>query len=159
MLLDIKNMRKSMGLTEKDMAEAGGIRPSTYTKYESKGEIPSKYAYRMWLSLKEKGFALPMDFFYFTSYNLHLNMILNKYTQNDIVKLFKFSKQSTVSKLIQENIPMYEFKEDFYRVFNPLYVAKEISSTTLEESDITSLQAKGSIMFIKKGIEERRDKC
>lgn len=147
MRFDLKKERIRCGMNRERAAIAAGLTKESYSGYEEKGEIPCKYAYKIWKN--EPSFKLPDDFFYFTSFSLKCNMHYYGLTQKDIAKAFAIPSQSNVSMMMQENVPMYEYKEDFLRLFDPLVVPCRTEADG-RLVPITELSPKGNFMARKK---------
>lgn len=120
MKIDLNRIRHDLDIPAKTVIEAMGLTPSFYYHCEKKQEIPCRYVYKAWDKIP--GFYIPEDFFYYTSYTLLCNMKYYSMKQSEIAKLFNFASQGRVSYLMQENVPMYEMKEEFIKAFNPLIV-------------------------------------
>ncbi|MCR4902067.1 MAG: DNA-binding protein [Butyrivibrio sp.] len=149
MEISLKKIRESYSLSKSEFADIIGITELFYSQYEQKDELPSKYVYLLWQNLKE--FPIPNDFFFYTSFALEVNMKYHHMTQKQVAELFEIANQSTISGYLQDNIPMYEKKEYFWK-FNPfilpsiLLPGKEKYTT----KEITDLQAKGNFILVEK---------
>lgn len=125
MKYDLKLIREKFDISTKDLSKYFGIEEKYCAQYEEIGEIPSKYVYMLWKRLP--GTPIPEDFFAYTSYTLLINMKYHGLTQTDIKEMFGFKNQSTVSKYMSSNIPMYEMKNFFIENFNPLIMPVQLS--------------------------------
>ena len=153
MKINLKKIRTQLGKTDEEFAKVLELNIATYDNYEENGELPSKHVYKLWK--KYKDFPLPDDFFYYTSYTLYINMKYHNLTQTDIAKLFNICNQSTISYIMQENIPMYELKEEFNK-FNPFIIPKVYKKKGLE--DYKNLVPKRNFAQLRKKQEIRRKK-
>lgn len=120
MIFDLKKARKELGISAEDIAKAAGIVESFYRKYEKEGAIPSKYIYKIWQQYPK--YPLPDDFFWYTSYSLQCNLTYHDLTQKDAARILGLSGQPVISKYLSANIPMYEYKEEFRKNFDPLII-------------------------------------
>ncbi len=158
MFYDLEKVRNQYHLTPKQMGALMGIREVFYKKYESRNELPSKYVYMLWEKLEN--FPIPEDFFYFTSFTLLANMKYHNMTQKEVAEALGFANQTTISNFIQDNIPMYEKKQEFIRAFSPLivpYAIENYETNTIPEK-MTDLVPRGNLMLAetrKKRKEER----
>ncbi len=136
-------------MSKAQFAEIIGITELFYSEYEKKDELPSKYVYLLWKNLKD--FPIPKDFFFYTSFTLKVNMDYHHLTQKKIADLFEIANQSTISGYLQENIPMYEKKEYFWK-FDPFILPSIIVPDKDEyiTREITDLQAKGNFILVEK---------
>ena len=155
MKYDLKKTMELLDLTFDDVSKYLGIEAPYCRKYAKLGELPSKHVYVLWKRLP--GTPIPEDFFYYTSYTLQINMKYHDLKQIDIRDMFHFKNQSTVSKYMSENIPMYEMKELFIENFDPLIVPLEIkyNENNINFYPITDLVSKCNVMesFRKMAIE------
>lgn len=149
MIFDLKKVREEIYHAQKrEFAKIVGIGEVYYSEYEKKGEIPSKYIYLLWQNLKD--FPIPSDFFIFTSATLQANMSYHHINQEKIREMFGFSSQTTVSKYLKENYPMYEMKEIFLS-FDPLIVPfqalyeKDGKDTVVHFAALTDLNPSGNL--------------
>ena len=120
MKYDLFSVRKAYGYTVAQFAKFTELSVSNYVIYERENEIPSKYIYKLWKKIPE--FPIPKDFFYYTSATLIINMAYYSISQVEIAEIFGFSTQATVSGYLRENVPMYEKKEEFLKVFQPIII-------------------------------------
>lgn len=145
------------GFSVQEMGRFVGIAPIYYERYEKEGEIPSKYIYRLWLKIK--GFPIPDDFFWYTSFTLIVNMKYHKLTQTQIARMFDIQNQSTISSLLSDNIPMYELKEYFHQ-FEPLIIPMQAEfdcgKDNAERHEIQELKPKGNFISVRKKREARK---
>lgn len=155
MKYDLKSMRLKLGLNYRQMEELIGFNSSLYSNYEKKREIPSKYIYLLWKNTNGQ-FEIPEDFFFYTSYTLLVNMKLHNLKQVDIVKMFHFRRQSTVSAILQENIPMYE-KKEYFQQFSPLYIPMTCHPDSGQLLPIKDIVPKGNFM-VDKSRKGKREK-
>lgn len=121
MKFNLEKSLKETGKTPEEIAGAAGIRVRTLEEYGRRKDIPSKYAYLIWKKIPS--FPIPEDFFYYTSFNLQVNMRYHRMTQGEIASLFFLGNQTHVSRLFLRNIPMYEFKPVFRKCFDPMVIA------------------------------------
>lgn len=143
MLINLKEAREAINISEKEAARAAGLNPSFYKKFEEKNEIPSKYVYNIWKEYND--YPIPGDFFYYTSYTLQANMAYYHITQMDLAKMFGYASQGVISRILADNVPMYEKKDVFLKNFRPLIVPlykKEDGRFAY----ITTLTARGNFM-------------
>ena len=136
-------------MTNASFAEIIGITELFYKEYEKKDELPSKYVYLLWKQLES--FPIPEDFFFYTSFTLKANMVYHHLTQKQIAELFDIANQSTISGYLQENIPMYEKKEYFWK-FDPFILPSILLPLEdgFETKEITDLAAKGNFILVEK---------
>lgn len=131
--------------TIEKFAKFAGIGKAYYAKYEKEGEIPSKYIFNLWTRLPD--FPIPNDFFYYTSVTLLVNMKYHRLSQKEIAELFGLETQASVSKYTNGQYPMYEKKECFKNVFDPLIIPFILNED--EEMDkfypITDLSPRGML--------------
>lgn len=154
MFYDLKEYRTSHDLTITEMANLAGMSEKHYESCELKGEIPCKYIYKVYTEGKD--LPLPEDFFYFTSYTLKCNMKYHRMSQNRIAELFGYSNQSTISNILNDNIPMYELKEKFGEVFDPLIIPLRLKDGEL--LPITELIPRGNFMLGVTRVGNRKGK-
>ena len=149
MKLDIKEIRKNYGVNKAAFASIMGIKELSYSEYELRGELPSKYVYLLWKHYKD--FPIPEDFFYYTSFVLETNMSYHHLTQTQVAKMFDIANQSTISGYLKENIPMYE-KKDYFLKFDPFIipVVLQTDSNGFHKEEITELIAKGNFILVEK---------
>ena len=154
MVLDIREIRKSYGLSKSAFAEIMGIKELSYSEYETRKELPSKYVYLLWKSLEN--FPIPVDFFYYTSFVLETNMRYHHLTQTQVAKMFDIANQSTISGYLKGNIPMYEKKEYFLK-FDPfiLPVFLQTDEEKFKIEEITDLIAKGNFILVEKRRQQK----
>ena len=149
MKLDIRAIRKSYGMSKNAFASIMGIKELSYSEYETREELPSKYVYLLWKNLEN--FPIPDDFFYYTSFVLETNMSYHHMTQTEVAKMFDIANQSTISGYLKSNIPMYEKKEYFLK-FDPFIVPVILQKDENEfkKTEITELIAKGNFILVEK---------
>ena len=149
MQLELTKIRESYGMTCSEFAKILDMSEVFYSRYEQRGELPSKYAYILWKKLKK--FPLPDDFFYYTSFTLAVNMKYHGMTQKDIANFLDIANQSTISGYLQENIPMYEKKEYFLK-FDPFIIpmASTVKGGDFMLRKITDIEAKGNFVLVEK---------
>ncbi len=149
MQISLNKIRKNYGMTKAAFAKIIGITELFYSRYEQKSELPSKYVYLLWKELDN--FPLPADFFFYTSFTLKVNMHYHHMNQKQVAKLFEVANQSTISGYLQDNIPMYEKKEYFWK-FDPFIIPTVLTSENDEfiKQEITDLQAKGNFILVEK---------
>lgn len=145
MELDLKEIRKSYGMSAKNFAALINMTQPFYLQYESRKEIPSKYAYIFWKKLDN--FPLPQDFFHYTSFSLQVNMRYHHLTQKDAAAMFDISSQTTLSIYMKDNIPMYE-KKEYFKKFDPFILPLKLDNNNMTE--ITDLTAKGNLIISEK---------
>ena len=143
MNLNLMKYRLDSGMTTAEMAEVAGISEKYYETCERKGDIPCKYAYNIYN--KRRDFPIPEDFFYFTSYTLKCNMKYHGLSQERIAEMFGYSNQSSISNILSSNIPMYEMKDKFAELFDPLIIPLKMEDGEL--LPITELIPKGNFML------------
>lgn len=143
MEINLKEARQVANITIKEAAKAAGINESFYKQYEEKNEIPCKYAFKIWEAFND--FPLPKDFFYYTSYTLRANMTYYDINQTEVAKIFGYSSQGAMSRILSDNIPMYEMKDLFLSTFKPLIVPMKHKGEG-HLTYITALIAKGNFM-------------
>lgn len=143
MRIELKKARTKLGISIEEIAKAADISESFYKQYEDKNEIPCKYVYNIWK--KYPDFPIPEDFFYYTSFTLQTNMTFHHVSQDKLAKIFGYSSQGVMSRILSDNIPMYEMKDMFLEAFDPLIVPLKKN----EEGYLrymTDLVAKGNFM-------------
>ena len=152
MEIDIRKIRNSYGISKREFASLIGIKEVSYSSYEKRKELPSKYVYVLWKKLED--FPIPEDFFFYTSFVLETNMNYHNMTQIQIARMFGIANQSTISSYLKENIPMYEEKENFLK-FDPFIIPVELNKTSdgYEKRLITDLIARGNFILVKKRKE------
>ena len=159
MKVDLGVIRESYGMDRASFAKLINIGEIMYSQYEMKSELPSKYVYLYWTKLKN--FPIPDDFFLYTSFVLETNMRYHNMTQKQIAKMFDIANQSTISGYMQENIPMYEKKEYFYK-FDPFVIPCILKKDNKTGKDklvnITSLRAKGNFVLVEKRRLQKKRK-
>ena len=143
MFCDLKKYRTEHGLSISEMADIAEMSEKHYESCEEKSNAPCKYIYKIYS--KRDDFPIPEDFFYFTSYTLKCNMKYHKISQERTAELFGYSNQSTISSILSENIPMYEMKEKFGEIFDPLIIPLKMQDGDL--LPITELTPKGNFML------------
>lgn len=153
MELDLKKIRKSYGMSAKEFAALINMTQQFYLQYESRKELPSKYAYIFWKKLDN--FPLPQDFFYYTSFTLQVNMRYHHMTQKDAAAMFDIASQTTLSIYMQDNIPMYE-KKQYFEKFDPFILPLKLEKNNMEE--ITDLTAKGNLIISAKKKQNKEKK-
>ncbi len=149
MNIELRKIRESYGMTKASFAEIIGITDLFYSQYEQKCELPSKYVYLLWRSLKD--FPLPKDFFFYTSFALEVNMKYHHMTQKQVAEMFDIANQSTISGYLRDNIPMYE-KKDYFWKFDPFILPSILVSGNgkYTTKEITDLEAKGNFILVEK---------
>ena len=154
MKLDIRAIRKSYGMNKNAFASIIGIKELSYSEYETRNELPSKYVYLLWKSLEN--FPIPDDFFYYTSFVLEINMCYHHLTQTQVAKMFDIANQSTISGYLKENIPMYE-KKDYFLKFDPFIIPEilQTDSKEFKKEMITELIAKGNFILVEKRRQQK----
>ncbi len=154
MKYNLKEAREHYGLTKAQMAGLVGLKELFYSKYEKKGEFPSKYIYILWTKLD--GFPVPDDFFYYTSFTMQVNMKYHRLSQKQVAELFDIANQSTISGYLSQNIPMYEAKE-YFEKFDPLIIPMTMPANGgLQE--IKDLVPKGNFILVDKRRAIRHEK-
>ena len=134
----LKEARQSIGISAKDIAKAAGIVEPFYRKYEKKECIPCKYVYKIWL--KYPKYPLPKDFFWYTSFTLKCNLDYHKITQAQAARMLGISSQSTISRYLASDIPMYDYKDKFNKAFVPLVVPMEVKECNSREGPVQTLK-------------------
>ncbi len=149
MKISLKEIREQYGLSKTEFASLIGLKELFYSRYEYRGELPSKYVYTLWSKLDN--FPVPEDFFFFTSFTLVVNMKYHGMTQKEVAEFFDISNQSTISGYLQDNIPMYEKKEYFLK-FNPFVVPAIVwpFEGHYKREEIRDLTAKGNFILAEK---------
>lgn len=157
MKIDLLGIRRSYNMNPAEFASLIGLKRAFYLNYEKREELPSKYVYKLWKQLKN--FPLPDDFFYFTSFTLQVNMKYHHMTQSEAAKMFNIAGQSTLSAYLQENIPMYEKKEEFLK-FDPFIVPFEVTNPSQRKTrELTDLIPKGNFVISEKKLKYRKSKA
>lgn len=158
MKYNLKKVRLQYGLSSHKFARLCGLSDVYYELYESKGEIPCKYIYR--LTKKLDDFPVPEDFLYYTSVSLSVNMQYHHMMQKKVAEAFGV-KQQTISKYVNgAPFLMYEWKGKFLNTFKPFIITTDclcMDGGNKTTKKAIPFETRGNIMSTERHIAERHE--